>query len=254
MRVYYASDLHNDYHGRNSLLDITGDDKAVLVVAGDINSKGHTLADLEEVADRWLAIVAVLGNHDWWKLALHETHKFKSTKPNVHILMNESIEINGVLFVGTTLWHPVDDALAEYNWRLDMNDAKYIRGPNYAKLKGLDIHAEYLKGVKLIKKHQHDPVPIKILVTHHALCDLSVSERYTNHSSNRWYVTNKPDILEGYQYHIHGHIHSENNYDVYGCQVLSNPKGYSLNECPDYGIRLFDTKDKHDLHSNLLTS
>ena len=60
MKIYYISDLHNDYNKHNKLLDFEGDLNGVLIVAGDINSKGRSIRDLEDVSDRWKAIVAVV--------------------------------------------------------------------------------------------------------------------------------------------------------------------------------------------------
>lgn len=245
MRVYYCSDLHNDYNGANDLLNLKGDKNAVLVVAGDVNSGGRMVRDLEEVADRWLAIVAVPGNHDYWGLAIDRKDKLVSEKENVHILIDDYKVINGTLFAGTTLWHEVT-AQTGHMWKSMMNDERRIRGYNYSRLKGWDIHNEHLNGLRFIediKRVFKDSDIPKILVTHHALSEQSIDERYQGHATNVFYVTHKPEMLDGFDYHIHGHVHQEFNYMENGCNVLCNPRAYSY-ENPEYGIRLFDTKDK----------
>ncbi|AUR85809.1 calcineurin-like phosphoesterase superfamily domain protein [Vibrio phage 1.081.O._10N.286.52.C2] len=237
LNVYYCSDIHNDYHARNALLDLTGDVDAVLVVAGDINSKGRTVRDLEEVADRWLAVIAVPGNHDWWGLALHERHKFKSELDNVHVLLEDWVVIKDVTFVGTTLWHEVEDWHAGMIWKESMNDQKKIRGHNWCRLQGHHIHSEHVRAVKFIEDAQRVINGKKILITHHAMCSKSIDERYVGQSSNRFYYTNLPHLLEGFDFHIHGHVHQEFDYEVYDCNVVCNPHAYG-SENDDYGIRI----------------
>lgn len=244
MRIYYLSDIHNDYHASNHLLSLTGDKEAVLVVAGDINSKGRTVRDLEEVADRWKHIIALPGNHDWWGLALHETHKFETTADNVTILMDDWKIIDDVCFFGGTCWHPINNPLDEMSWRFAMNDAKKIRGPHWKRLSGFDIQNAHLDTLKFIEDVKRTfPDLKKVLVTHHALCSKSLDPRYQGEDSNRWYYSENPEILEGINVHIHGHIHQESDYEVYGCNVVCNPLAYSARENPDFGIRIIDTKE-----------
>ncbi len=240
MRVYYLSDTHNDYNQYNTLTNITPEKEAVLVVAGDINSKGRSLADVEEVADDWKAIIYVAGNHDYWGLALHETHKFESKKDNVHFLQNKAITIEDVTFVGTTLWHPVTST-DEWWWRQTMNDCKKIRGKNYSRLRWHDLTKEYVDACSFIEQSKQIQGK-KILVTHHALCDKSIAERFKGEESNKYYVTHNPELLKGYNIHIHGHVHTECDYIINGCNVLCNPRGYGR-ENPEFGIRIIDTEE-----------
>ena len=227
MKIYYISDLHNDYNKHNKLLDFEGDPNGVLIVAGDINSKGRSIRDLEAVSARWKAIVAVAGNHDWWGLALHETHKFETTKDNVHFLMEDSVKIGGVIFCGTTLWHPVGDWFEEQAWRYTMNDVKKIRGKNFKSLSKLEIEEMHSDGIRFISSctDVYKDFP-KILITHHALSNKSIGERYKHSTANKYFATHLPYLLEGFDYHIHGHIHSKSNYVEKGCNVLCNPLGY----------------------------
>ena len=240
MKIYYISDLHNDYNCNNKLLAFEGDINGVLIVAGDINSKGRSIRDLEVVSDRWKAIVAVAGNHDWWGLALHETHKFEPTKDNVHFLMEDSVKIGGVIFCGTTLWHPVGDWFEEQAWRYTMNDVKKIRGKNFKKLSKLEIEEMHSDGLRFISsckdfyKGFH-----KILITHHALSNKSIGECYKHSTSNKYFATNLPYMVEGFDYHIHGHIHSKSNYVDYGCNTLCNPLGYG-NEVGEVVLESFE--------------
>jgi Icc-related predicted phosphoesterase len=237
--VYYLSDIHNDYHGINALLDIVGDVNAVLVVAGDINSKGRTVADLEAIADRWKAVIAVPGNHDWWGLALHETHKFNSNVDNVHVLLEDYVTIDDVTFCGTTLWHDIRSPLDEMVWRDNMNDVRKIRGYNYNRLSSGHIKNCHINSIEFIDKCQKTISGKKVLITHHAMSSKSIDSQYEGVNTNMFYFTNLEHLLEGFSYHIHGHIHQECDYYVSGCNVICNPRAYG-SENSEYGTRIFD--------------
>lgn len=239
LKVYYCSDTHHDYHEKNNLLELTGDKTAVLVVAGDVNSKGRMVRDLEEVADRWRAVIAVPGNHDWWGLAVHERHKFKSDLDNVHVLLEDTVVIDDVTFIGTTLWHEINDWFEGDRWKRLINDGRKIRGANWTRLYGEDIHIMHKKCVRFIEKSTEIKGK-KVLITHHAMSDKSVAHNYRGASTNTFYYTELEHLLEHFDFHIHGHVHQEFDYFVGNCNVLCNPYAYDRSENPDYGIRIFD--------------
>ena len=234
-KVIYISDVHNEHWKCNKLLAVTPDKEAILVVAGDINWKGRSVKDLDEVADNFLAVVAVLGNHDWWKLALQDTSKHISCKPNVHILEDSSIVIENILFVGSTLWTDMSSPAAIRMWPGVMNDARYIRGTKYSKLRDWNLHLIHTNSVDYIGSHENSVVEYKakVLVTHHAMSHLSIAPQYMGSEYNVFYYTPLEYLLEGFDYHLHGHVHKEVRQEVYGCKILSNPLGYP-GENPDY--------------------
>ena len=224
MRIIYISDVHNEVYNKNSLLEIPADTGAVLVVAGDINVKGRTVQDLEAVAGNFKAVVAVLGNHDWWYLALHETHKFETDVPNLHILREETIKIDDVTFCGTTLWHDIPPAL-EWDWRQRMMDGKKIRGYNYHRLSPNTITAMYRKALDFIRDCKSINGK-KVLVTHMGMSFKSIHPMYEHASTNDFYTSANDALLEGFTYHFHGHVHQEMSYETFGCKVLVSPLGY----------------------------
>lgn len=227
MLIFCVSDLHNEIAGRNRLLDIKHGGRAkesILVVAGDLNSKGRSIKDIEEIAHLWHSVIFVPGNHDFWGLSLQETHKHISNLPNVHTLQNQTVEFNNVVFVGTTLWHSFSAPLSHFDWKRKMNDAKKIRGPKWCRLTSAHIQEEHNKAVDFIQSVRTPKR--KVLITHHAICPLSIPDRYVSDPDNEFYCCNKTHLLDGYDYHIHGHIHSESDYEVYGCRVVCNPGGY----------------------------
>ena len=224
MRFYYASDVHHDYNGdfifEHALPEDAG--SSFLILAGDISSKGRTISVLEKYAKIFKYVVAVAGNHDWYDLAVHETHKFVHNIPNVFWLDNSIIEIGGVTLAGTTLWHELDP-ISEIEWRYYMNDAKYIRGRNWTRCNHYTIMEMHNKALNFIAETKAD-----ILVTHHGLSNKSISDRYRGANTNKFYITHRSDLLSGYKHYVHGHVHASFEYEELGCQIHCNPHGYAI--------------------------
>lgn len=238
MKIFYTSDLHNDCHEfKNDLVFYGSHPDDILVVAGDVNTKGRSIADIEAVSKLWKYIIYVPGNHDWWGLSMTlDTHKQYSDKENVITLINESVVLDDILFVGTTLWAKILNPLHAYQFALMMNDNKRIRTRGYHRFTGVDCGCEYKKATDYIQQAitKYPNVKTKILVTHHAISRKSLNPIYAGELSNDFYASGDDYLLDGFDYHIHGHIHMVNDYMLNNTRVLANPNGYSRSEVPDY--------------------
>lgn len=238
-RVYYVSDVHNDYNRQNILQELEADPEGILVVAGDVNPKGRMVRDLEAIAPRWGHIVAVPGNHDWWGLAVHETDKFKTEVDNLHILLNDWTVINGITFVGGTGWfhskQPVDWAY----WA-QFSDSKRVRGSSWTKFTLQAVAAEHAKFLNIVEEMRHVQGP-KVLVSHHLLSEKGVAPHFKSDPYNPFYVTDSEHVVSGYDHHVHGHTHHVQTYTVGNTKVHSNPWGYG-SEVHDRQLRFFEVK------------
>ena len=237
VRVHYISDVHNDYNDCNILDELPGDSEGILVVAGDIHPKGKMVQDIEAVAHKWGDIIAVPGNHDWWGLAIHEYHKFISDVDNVHILMNSWTEIKGITFVGGTGWFNASSPLDWAYWSR-FSDSKRIRGPQGERFLLLDAAIEHRKFTELAIEMQYVEGP-KVLISHHLMLDNSIDARFKGDPFNPFYVTHRPEVVQGYEHYIHGHTHHVQAYEFEGTKVHSNPWGYG-EEIPDRQMRYFE--------------
>lgn len=105
-RIHVLSDLHLDTGPYALPSDLEFD---ILVAAGDIGPI--------EVSVPWLAaigkpVVYVLGNHEHYDRAFTDTltaAKALATGTQVHVLERESVTIEGVRFLGATLWTSFGD-------------------------------------------------------------------------------------------------------------------------------------------------
>ena len=74
---------------------------------------------LEECSRKYREVIMVMGNHEHYRFKFHKTYEHIKSQlpPNVHLLEKESMELDGVLFLGATLWTDMNrqDALTLYH-------------------------------------------------------------------------------------------------------------------------------------------
>jgi Icc-related predicted phosphoesterase len=235
MKIHIISDLHREF-GYNDI-DLKLAD--VLVLAGDTDLGVKGISWLKSLSLD-IPIIYVLGNHEYYKGAYPKTLikiKDAASNSNIHVLENESLEIDHVCFHGCTLWtdfslkgNPVVyGSLCQSR----MNDYKKIRlGDNYAKLRSIDtfrIHQtsrQWLTESLRVSEAQHN-----IVVTHHAPSIRSLPMKYLDDPISAAYVSDMEDFIVKHQpsYWIHGHIHTPVNYKIGNTEIICNPHGY-INE------------------------
>lgn len=123
MKIGYCSDLHTEFLrpdilarrqkgtiGLETFAHMLGEayaDADVVVAAGDIGHGRHAVEFLRQ-AFRDKPVIYVTGNHDYWSGEIYSIHrKIRETAKdsNINFLQDgESIEIDGVIFCGSTLW------------------------------------------------------------------------------------------------------------------------------------------------------
>jgi predicted MPP superfamily phosphohydrolase len=141
MRVWLLSDLHLEMSPhwqlppRRPRCD-------VLVVAGDLITRAERGVEwlLENVPDK--PVVYVLGNHEAYGEDIDRTlekARRLALRTNIHVLENDFVAIDGVEFVGATLWTdfalfgPERTAACMEAARNGMNDFRRIRKDSYAR-------------------------------------------------------------------------------------------------------------------------
>lgn len=86
--------------------------KPIVICAGDI---GEGLEGITWISEIQAEIIYICGNHEFWNNDYYEVQqnlaKFAESMPNIHFLNNNSIVINGIRFIGTTLWTSLGDFL-----------------------------------------------------------------------------------------------------------------------------------------------
>jgi predicted phosphodiesterase len=102
MKIQVLSDLHLEFIPFQPLIT----DADVVVLAGDIHLGTEGLQWAKEIFTDKI-VIYVLGNHEYYyhttPTLIHQLRQL-AIHSQVHVLENESIEIEGVKFFGCTLW------------------------------------------------------------------------------------------------------------------------------------------------------
>ena len=234
MKINYLSDVHIEfgplYH------DLSGE---VLILAGDIHVKAKTTW-INEAARYFEHVIYVLGNHELYRGDLNRTpEKIKpELSPNVHMLQNESITIDGVTFHCGTLWTDMDRGNPMTAMRLKggMNDFKLIRTDHYEnRFTPTRWMMEHQKTLRFL---QENVKPGDVVVTHHAPSWLSIHEKFKGDDLNGGYYSDLSGFIDVAKPALwfHGHIHDSADYVLYTTRVLCNPRGYVHEQNPAFDV------------------
>ncbi len=118
MKIRLLSDLHTEFrlpYKTAAFSAYFGED--VLVLAGDIASGSSNTIDVIKhfKSTGFNHIIYVPGNHEYYGTSLADFDAKMRDKcaklENVHFLNKDSIEIDGVLFVGATLWTDFNNSI-----------------------------------------------------------------------------------------------------------------------------------------------
>lgn len=226
MNFQLVSDVHIEFHRDGgiewaTLLPVMSD---TLVIAGDFGtSKGWECA-LEILARRYKHVVIVLGNHDYWYTSISTRNKqmkdFCVHHANVSWLNNSTVTIEGVRFVGTTLWFVKPHQLMSS--ASGINDLRYIKQSD-------EIYVENARAQDFLRTHVvHDDV----VVTHYLPSWQSVAPRFAGSPWNCLFVCDMEDLITIAQPNmwVHGHTHDSCDYTIGQTRVVCNPHGYVSRE------------------------
>ena len=232
MKIQLLSDLHLEFEH----YEYPVTDADVVVLAGDIHTKGRAVDWIQDQF-RDKPVIYVLGNHEYYKkiypkLASDLVKQTEGT--NIHVLENRTIEIDGVNFLGCTLWTDFalfgDARLAGFECQQVMNDYKKIRRlPNFAKMRSIDFAIIHQESKRWLESTLQDLDGQKnVVITHHAPSIQSVDPVHHNDITTAAYASDLEELIRDHEplLWLHGHIHTSSDYMIDNCRVICNPKGY----------------------------
>lgn len=255
MRLQLASDLHLERYPDFMLPAAPGAD--TLVLAGDIGSYQATsrLTDdyfgLERFAPGqpnapWKRVLYLPGNHEYDGLDFEEGHaRLRAACDTLGItwLEREVLVIEGIRFVGTTLWSDFDALAASKNTVTQQLQAreKAYRAANFylkhftATQFGEPMLAEQWRQVALeSQKWLRDALAeafngTTVVVTHFAPSLASADPRYGLTPGTAGFCNALDDLFDFADVWLHGHLHCPSRYLAgreQRCEVFANPRGY----------------------------
>jgi predicted phosphodiesterase len=236
MRLWIVSDLHLELTRGWDLP--TGDSRPefdVMVVAGDLMprmERGVTWL-LERVTDK--PVIYVAGNHEFYGCDIDRTvEKARqiAAGTNVHILQNDSVVIDDVLFVGATLWTDFEFLgnrdLAMRRAAEGMNDYHKIRKRQYAeRLRPTDTLARHFESREFIGRTTRQSTAARnVAITHHGCVAEAVKVGAEHDILSAAYTSDCSDLLENVDLWVYGHTHESRDFKVGRTRIVSNSKGY----------------------------
>lgn len=265
MKIQLLSDLHLEVHPHFRPEPAPGAD--VLVLAGDVGSyqAGSLLADddfglarfspLPQYAGWPTPVLFVPGNHEYDAQDFDEAHaRLRRTCERLGIvwLERETLTLQGVRFVGATLWSDFD-ALADHEGTTDITRRlkhrdKAFRAANFYLRKtggtrqGEPFLAESMREEALASQAWLTAAlatPFDgptVVVTHFAPSLKSADPRYGLVPGTAGFCNALDALLPQAQLWLHGHLHAPSDYLVRGvrdnglpwqCRVVANPLGYA---------------------------
>jgi predicted phosphodiesterase len=243
MKLLIYSDLHLEFSPFNPAPEVV-DAADVIVLAGDIGKGMRGTRSAQEWFDN-KSVIYVAGNHEFYghdrKIAI-DNMRADCAGTNVHFLDRDEITLDGVRFLGATLWTDfdllakgriVERRVALTDARRGLNDFRLIEEGN-----AKDNHRRFTPEDS-IREHklsrawlaQQLSVPHDgptVVVTHHAPSGRSGAMQYQGDALSPCFASALPldEFFGKAALWIHGHMHNTSDYQHAGTRVVCNPRGY----------------------------
>ena len=265
MNIQLLSDLHLESNPHFKPQPLPGAD--VLVLAGDIGSyQAGSLLESFGIADFGLArfsplpvalggagwptpVLFVPGNHEYDGLDFEDTRRrLCETCARLGLIWLESevVQLQGVRFVGSTLWTDFDALSTDAAHSADITLGQQLKArekafraanfylkKNHSLQQGLpmlapEVRAEGLRSQTWLRAALATPFDGQtVVVTHFAPSLLSADPRYGLTPGTAGFCNALDDLFPLAKLWLHGHLHCPNDYVKHGCRVVANPLGYA---------------------------
>lgn len=235
MRLHVVSDLHLSLWP----FELPATDADAVVVAGDVARPHEAIAWLTQIRR---PVLYVAGNHEFYGGSIDGTRaelRRLAAGTNVVLLDDDEVEIDGVRFLGNTLW--TDFRLfgnGPKRERAVAETTRFVR--DFTRIRAaesgdrlftvddsvalFDAHARWLRE-RLAETH----VGPTVVITHHAPSRASIHPRFADSLVNVAFASDLTGLLDGSRVRlwIHGHMHDSFDYVENGTRVVCNPRGYA---------------------------
>lgn len=235
MKLNILSDLHLS----QGTLAPPANDADVVILAGDVARPREAVA--------WASLLRkpvlyVPGNHEFYGGSVDGTLAELRSLCNgtdVRLLDDDEVVLDGVRFVGSTLWTDFlllgagqrERAMQEGQRFMrdfsrvrasEASDAPFTPAASAARF---DVHRRFL-AARLAEPFAGPTV----VITHHAPSRQSIHPRFAHSLLNACFISDVEPLLDGTRVvlWVHGHTHDSFDYTVNGTRVVCNPRGYAL--------------------------
>ncbi|WP_211444185.1 metallophosphoesterase family protein [Collimonas humicola] len=235
MKISLLSDLHLSVHPMAP--PQTGAD--VVVLAGDIWRPAEAI---EWARQFTVPTLFVAGNHEFYGRDLEGAVaelRVAAEGSNVHVLHKQSIALDGIRFLGCTLWTDFRFFKSEEQRQLGLQQAvELVRdfsririSPGSSQL-FTPAHSQLLFDDSVAWLEQQFAQPYDgptVVISHHAPSAQSVHPRFAGSPLNACFISELEDRILQWQpaLWLHGHLHDSFDYRIGATRVVCNPRGYA---------------------------
>ena len=234
------SNVLSDLHLSRGELPLPDTDADLVILAGDLGRPAEAFAWARRI-DR--PVLYVPGNHEFYggeMSAVLGDMRARCTGTTIRVLDRDEIVVDGVRFLGTTLWtdfmlfgdgEPRNVAMqAAQRFSRDFSRILVEDGGAARLFTPEDSALLFERSARWLAERLATPhAGPTVVVTHHAPSPRSVHPRFDGSPINAAFVSQAEHLIRGDQVRlwVHGHTHDSFDYRVDGTRVVCNPRGYA---------------------------
>jgi Icc-related predicted phosphoesterase len=250
MRCHYLSDLHLESQSFDAKLP-KGD---VLIIAGDlcharcldpgrqdkysIDQRDRVLRFIDGALASFEHVLLVAGNHEHYDGVFEDTvGLLRRHLPGVTVIDNETVELGGIRFFGSTLWTNFDGRreAAMNGVRRRMGEFFFVKTRRedgaLAKFQPEDALRAHdaARAALLAAVAEGDGKPT-VVITHHAPGRHGLNPQFAGNGLDAAYASDLETLIAGLDnvpVWVHGHTHVARSYRVGRTVVRSNALGFA---------------------------
>ncbi len=237
MKLNILSDLHLSL----GALELPRNDADVVILAGDIARPKEAISWASGFAK---PVLFVPGNHEYYDGSIEgSTEELRQlcAETNIRLLAGNEFVLEGVRFLGTTLWTDFmlfgdgekrTAAMQEAN-SFTHDFRKISIGTAAQNLFTPDASAALFRAQSawLEAKLSEPHAGLTVVITHHAPSPKSIHPRFSDSLLNACFVSDAEHLIDAARacLWVHGHTHDSFDYLVNGVRVVCNARGYAKN-------------------------
>lgn len=241
MALQVSSDQHLNRHKSYELPKLKS---LAIILAGDIAEGMKGLEYAQQIAEEHQKpVIYVPGNHEYyWHNYIElqtEMRRYAKQIENVIFLDNDVFELEGIRFIGTTLWTDYElDGRYPRSRVMDivgrcLNDHRLISYGLDGKFTTEHALALHREARAFLERELNKPYRGKtVVITHHAPSLKCAHPHFAVDEVAGAFISNMDDLVKMADLWIYGHTHANLDIHVGKCRLVSNQLGYSSERLP----------------------
>lgn len=231
MKLQYISDIHDRFPSITPIADY-------IALLGDIGDPftPQYYDFIHDLSTKFKKVFIIAGNHEYYFQIIDDTisklKEIESKFQNVHFLNNESIEVDGYLIVGSTLWSDITNSTS---YRI--NDFRYIRRNEISLIDVHTYRSFFNKAVEFIQEETKKNIPMIVLSHHGPIYEMNGDYKGTALCSA--FTSDLSHITQNIKCWLSGHTHQCLTIEQNGVIYSSNCMGYKMEGVEGFDVNKF---------------